>query len=92
MKRNPAVDDYIAKAPDFAKPILTHIRDVVHKAVPEVEEEMKWSTPNFMHKGMLCGMATFKQHCGLGFWKGSASRAAVEWIAEGKPRHWKYQK
>jgi hypothetical protein len=34
MKRNPAVDDYIAKAPDFAKPILTHIRDVVHKAFP----------------------------------------------------------
>ena len=71
MKRNPAVDAYIAKSPDFAKPILAHIREVVHTAVPEVEEEMKWSTPNFMYKGMLCGMAAFKEHCGLGFWKGS---------------------
>jgi hypothetical protein len=48
VKKNPAVDAYIAKSADFAKPILTHIREVVHAAVPEVEEEMKWSTPNFM--------------------------------------------
>jgi uncharacterized protein YdeI (YjbR/CyaY-like superfamily) len=24
-----------------------------------------------MYKGMLCGMAAFKQHCAFGFWKGS---------------------
>jgi uncharacterized protein YdeI (YjbR/CyaY-like superfamily) len=76
VKKNPAVDAYIAKSADFAKPILTHIREVVHAAVPEVEEEMKWSTPNFMYKGMLCGMAAFKQHCAVGFWKGSLIRDA----------------
>jgi uncharacterized protein YdeI (YjbR/CyaY-like superfamily) len=32
---------------------------------------MKWSMPHFDHKGMLCGMASFKQHCTLGFWKQS---------------------
>jgi uncharacterized protein YdeI (YjbR/CyaY-like superfamily) len=71
MKKNPAVDAYIDKSADFAKPILEHLRDVVHAAVPEVEEEMKWSTPTFTYHGILCGMAAFKEHCMLGFWKGS---------------------
>ena len=26
--------------------------------------------PSFAHKGILCGMAAFKQHCSFGFWKG----------------------
>ena len=71
MKKNPAVDAYIAKSADFAKPILMHIREVVHAAVPDAEEEMRWSTPTFTYKGILCGMAAFKEHCVLGFWKGS---------------------
>src|SRR5262245_19388617 len=68
-KRDPRVDAYIAKAADFAKPILTHILDVVHQACPDVEEDLKWSTPSFMYKGILCGMAAFKQHATFGFWK-----------------------
>jgi uncharacterized protein YdeI (YjbR/CyaY-like superfamily) len=31
---------------------------------------MKWSRPCFLHKGMLCGMSAFKEHCGFGFWLG----------------------
>ena len=69
--RDPRVDAYIAKSADFAKPILTHLREVVHSACPEVEETMKWSNPHFMYKGMLGGMAAFKEHCAFGFWKGS---------------------
>jgi hypothetical protein len=63
------IDSYIATAPDFAEPILKHIRDVVHEAVPRVEETMKWSTPSFEYDGMMCGMAAFKKHCMMGFWK-----------------------
>ncbi len=69
--KNPAFDAYIDRSADFAKPILRHLRELVHTAVPEVEEEMKWNNPSFMYKGMLCGMAAFKQHCMFGFWKGS---------------------
>lgn len=63
------VDAYIAKSADFAKPILAHIRELVHQACPEVEETMKWSMPFFTYKGMLCHMAAFKGHCAMGFWK-----------------------
>lgn len=69
--RDPRVDAYIAKSADFAKPILTHLREIVHAACPECEETLKWGSPHFMYKGMLCGMASFKAHCAFGFWKGS---------------------
>ena len=69
--KDPRVDAYIEKSADFAKPILRHIRKVVHAALPDVEEDLKWRMPAFMYKGILCGMAAFKSHCTFGFWKGS---------------------
>lgn len=67
-----AIDAYIAKSADFAKPILNHIRDLVHKTCPDAEEKMKWSMPFFDYKGeMLCHMAAFKQHAVMSFWKAS---------------------
>ena len=70
-KTDPRIDQYIAKSADFAKPILMHLRKVVHAACPDVEETMKWSAPHFDYKGMMCGMSAFKSHCAFGFWKGS---------------------
>ena len=68
-KKDPCVDAYIAKSPDFARPILEHLRKVVHAGCPDVVETMKWQFPHFDHKGLMCGMAAFKQHCAFGFWK-----------------------
>jgi uncharacterized protein YdeI (YjbR/CyaY-like superfamily) len=71
-KRDSRVDDYIEKAKPFAQPILRHIRAIVHAACPKTEETLKWSMPTFMYEGeMLCGMAAFKEHAVLGFWKAS---------------------
>jgi uncharacterized protein YdeI (YjbR/CyaY-like superfamily) len=67
--KDPRIDAYIAKSGDFAKPILKHLRKIVHAGCPEVEETMKWSMPHFDYKGVMCGMAAFKQHCVFGFWK-----------------------
>jgi len=68
-KKDPRIDAYIAKSAAFAKPILKHLRKVVHAGCPEVEETLKWSMPHFDYKGVMCGMAAFKQHCAFGFWK-----------------------
>ena len=71
MNREPRIDAYIAKAPPFAQPILTHIRERVHAAVPEAEEAMKWSAPAFLLNGkILIVMAAFKAHAALNFWRG----------------------
>jgi uncharacterized protein YdeI (YjbR/CyaY-like superfamily) len=69
--KDPRVDAYIAKSATFAKPILKHVRLTVHENCPEVEETIKWGMPSFMYKGILCGMAAFKEHCSFGFWKAS---------------------
>lgn len=68
---DPRIDAYIERSRDFAKPILVHIRQLVHKACPDVVETMKWSFPHFDYKGMMCSMASFKEHCAFGFWKQS---------------------
>jgi uncharacterized protein YdeI (YjbR/CyaY-like superfamily) len=70
-KTDAKIDQYIARSADFAKPILFHFRDLVHKASPDVEEQMKWSFPHFVYKGILCSMASFQSHCAIGFWKSS---------------------
>lgn len=67
--KDPRVDAYIGGAADFAKPVLTHIRKLVHTACADVVETIKWGMPHFEYRGVLCGMAAFKRHCALGFWK-----------------------
>jgi uncharacterized protein YdeI (YjbR/CyaY-like superfamily) len=69
-KRDPRVDVYIARSADFAKPILSRIRKLVHTACPKVEETIKWSTPFYEHKGILLATPAFKHYCALIFWKG----------------------
>ena len=67
--RDPRVDAYIERSGDFAKPILTRLRDVVHAACPEAKETIKWGAPYFDYMGPLCGMVAFKRHCAFVFWK-----------------------
>jgi len=69
VSKDKRIDAYIAKSKDFAKPILTRIRKVVHEACPDVVETVKWGMPHFDYKGMMCGMASFNEHCTFGFWK-----------------------
>jgi uncharacterized protein YdeI (YjbR/CyaY-like superfamily) len=63
------VDAYIQKSQPFAQPILHRLRALVHQACPQVVETIKWGFPVFEHKGIMCHMASFKQHCAFGFWK-----------------------
>jgi uncharacterized protein YdeI (YjbR/CyaY-like superfamily) len=68
-KRDKRIDAYIRNAPEFARPILTHVRDLVHEACPDVEETIKWRMPTYTHHGILCSTAAFKEHAAFGFWK-----------------------
>jgi uncharacterized protein YdeI (YjbR/CyaY-like superfamily) len=74
---NPKVDAYIEKAATFAQPILEHMRNLVHRACPDVEEAIKWSMPFFVYKGQNLGnIAAFKAHCSFGLW-GPDAKAAM---------------
>lgn len=69
-KRSAQIDDYIAKAPKYARPILIKLRSLFHKACPQIEETLKWRFPHFEHKGIVGSMAAFKNYVSYGFWKG----------------------
>ena len=72
MKTEPKIDAYINKSKDFAKPILNHLRKLIHQTCSKAEEKIKWGFPHFDYKGeMMCSMASFKAHCAFTFWKGS---------------------
>src|SRR4029078_5587176 len=75
---DPRIDAYIAKAKPFARPILERIRRAVHTACPECTETIKWSLPAFEYKGPLVGMAAFKAHCALAFWKASLMKTGPQ--------------
>jgi hypothetical protein len=84
---NPQFDSYIAKAQPFARPILTKLRALFHRACPEIEEVMKWSHPTFCHKGMIAGMAAFKEHMRFGFWRESLMKNAAALFENGRNAH-----
>lgn len=67
-RKDSRIDAYIAKSAKFARPILKHLRALVHEGCPDVVETVKWSLPHFDYEGVLCGMAAFKEHCSFGFW------------------------
>jgi hypothetical protein len=71
-KKDPRFNEYIKEAEPFARPVLKHLRKLVHQNCPQAEEQLKWGMPFFMYGGkILCGMAAFKAHCTLHFWKGA---------------------
>ena len=65
----PEIDAYIGKSELFARPILKHLRKIIHQTCPEIEEKIKWAFPCFLYNGaIICDIAAFKEHCSFGFW------------------------
>ena len=99
-KRDPRVDAYIAKAAPFAQPILMHLREVVHAASPIVvpKDLAAAVKANKKAQATFAGFPPSAQREYVEWIteaKTDATRSrrlttAVEWIAEGKRRMWKY--
>lgn len=84
MTANAKVDAYIAKAQPFARPVLEHIRKIIHKACKNCEETVKWSFPHFDYNGkIMCSMAAFKQHCAFGFWLAGEMKTMQPYLKKG---------
>ena len=58
MKADERIDAYIARKPDFARPILEPVRSRVRATVPEVEETLKWDASN---SDALNGLAELRE-------------------------------
>lgn len=85
MTRDPRIDAYIERAKPFARPILAAIRDRVHAAFPSVREDLKWGHPAFLKEDkILLGMAAFKAHAAINFWRAGELGIATNLEAMGQ--------
>lgn len=85
MTHDKRVDAYIAGAAPFARPILQHLRQLIHATCPEVEETIKWSNVSFLYRGKIfCSFAAFKAHAAFGFWHQGMEKLANKEIGKTK--------
>jgi len=67
------LDAKIDSLGDWRGKTLAKIRTIIHKADPEIVEEVKWmGTPVFSHGGIVCTAETYKNHVKMTFAKGAS--------------------
>lgn len=67
------IDAKIASLADWRGPMLARVRALMHEALPEVVEEMKWmGTPCWSQQGLICTGESYKQVVKLTFAKGAS--------------------
>jgi hypothetical protein len=73
-----SIDEKIKGLGDWRGKTLAKVRDIIHKADPEIVEEWKWvkattpGTPVFSHDGIVCTGETYKNVVKMTFAKGAA--------------------
>ena len=85
-QRSAEVDAYLAGLDEARREALQAVRDLVHAAVPEVVETLRYRMPTFELEGMLCAMASQKHYISLYVDVGllAKHRAALEHLDLGK--------
>ena len=67
------IDGRIKELCDWRGATLSHCRDLIKQAVPDVVEEWKWrGVPTWYRDGMICTGETYKSVVKLTFAKGAA--------------------
>lgn len=72
------IDQKIKELGDWRGKTLAKVRDIIHKADPEIVEEWKWAkatspgVPVFSHDGIICTGETYKNLVKLTFAKGAS--------------------
>jgi hypothetical protein len=67
------IDERIKELGDWRGKTLAKVREIIHKADPEIVEEWKWrGTPVFSHDGIVCTGEAYKKVVKLTFAKGAA--------------------
>ena len=72
------IDERIKELGDWRGRTLAKVRDIIHKADPEIVEEWKWrkasspGTPVWSHNGGICTGESYKQIVKLTFFQGAS--------------------
>ena len=66
------IDERIKALGDWRGKTLAKVRELIHKADPEIVEEWKWMNPVWSHEGLVCTGETYKNVVKMTFAKGAA--------------------
>jgi hypothetical protein len=72
------IDEKINELGDWRGKTLAHVRQLIHDADPDIQEEWKWvkpaspGTPIWSHDGIVCTGETYKQVVKLTFARGAS--------------------
>jgi hypothetical protein len=67
------IDEKIKELGDWRGKTLAHVRQLIHDADPDIQEEWKWmGTPVWSHDGGVCTGESYKQVVKLTFFRGAA--------------------
>ena len=71
-ERDPRVDEYIDALPEWQQAICRRVREIVHKADPEIEEMIKRRVqPYFVLQGNVCALLATKDHVNVFLYDGA---------------------
>src|SRR5688572_8884004 len=70
-KPSSAVDAFIESLPDSARPVTAKLCAIIRKAAPNLEEVIRWNSPVWKGRGLVCALAAFKNHVSITFWRGA---------------------
>jgi hypothetical protein len=72
MNAGELIDELIAKTPDWRGTTIAKLREIIHKADPEIIEEWKWmGSPVFSHGGIVCVITLLKDKVKLTWSEGA---------------------
>src|SRR5215470_3785184 len=71
MNPSTLIDKKIEELVDWRGTVFKDLRKLIHEVDPKVKEEWKWNTAVFVNQGMVCAIASFKDHVRLNFFKGA---------------------
>jgi hypothetical protein len=70
--RDPRVDDYISRLPEWQRDVCERLRDLIHRADREVAETIKRTVqPYFVLQGNVCALLAAKDHVNLFLYDGA---------------------
>lgn len=70
--KDPRVDDYIGRLPEWQQAICREVRDLVHEADPDITETIKrGNRPYFVLDGNVCALLAAKDHVNVFLYDGA---------------------
>jgi hypothetical protein len=81
-----SVNAWMEQLSDFARPMVERIYKCIRKAAPQLEVGIRWNSPAFMGRSLVCSFSAFRKHVALIFWRGAELNDLTGLLTHGQGR------